>query len=184
MADWGRKRDGRGMGFAFLNYSDSLVAGAAEVSVERCTGKVAVHNFWCALDCGIAVQPDNVAAQSESSIVYGLGLALMERITIKDGPVEQSNFYDYLIPRMSDVPLMHIEVISTDNPPIPKLSNIKLRRARCLTSSPGRRQMPNRCLMRSFKVPRACARPCSALSFCTTAIFCDLRRPIILRPKF
>jgi hypothetical protein len=76
-----------------------------------------LHNFWCALDCGIAVQPDNVAAQTESSIVYGLGLALMERITIKNGVVEQSNFYDYLIPRMSDVPPMHIEVISTDNPP-------------------------------------------------------------------
>jgi isoquinoline 1-oxidoreductase subunit beta len=117
MADWGKKRDGRGMGFAFLNYSDSLVAGAAEISLERSTGKVTVHNFWCALDCGIAVQPDNVAAQTESSIVYGLGLALMERITIKDGAVEQSNFYDYLIPRMSDVPPMHIEVISTDNPP-------------------------------------------------------------------
>jgi isoquinoline 1-oxidoreductase subunit beta len=117
MADWGRKRDGRGMGFAFLNYSDSLVAGAAEISLERSTGKVAVHNFWCALDCGIAVQPDNVAAQTESSIVYGLGLALMERITIKDGAVEQSNFYDYLIPRMSDIPPMHIEVISTDNSP-------------------------------------------------------------------
>jgi len=117
MADWGRKRDGRGMGFAFLNYSDSLVAGAAEVSLERSTGEVTLHNFWCALDCGIAVQPDNVAAQSESSIVYGLGLALMERITVKDGAVEQSNFYDYRIPRMSDVPLMHIEVISTDNPP-------------------------------------------------------------------
>ena len=69
-----------------------------------------------AFDSGIAVQPDNVAAQAESSIVYGLGLALMERITIKDGAVEQSNFYDYLIPRMSDVPPMHIEVISTDNP--------------------------------------------------------------------
>jgi isoquinoline 1-oxidoreductase subunit beta len=117
MADWGKKRGGHGMGFAFLNYSDSLVAGAAEVSLERSTGKVAVHNFWCALDCGIAVQPDNVAAQTESSIVYGLGLALMERITIKDGAVEQSNFYDYAIPRMSEVPPMHIEVISTDNPP-------------------------------------------------------------------
>ena len=117
MADWGKKRDGRGMGFAFLNYSDSLVAGAGEVSVDRSTGQIKLHNFWCALDCGRAVQPDNVAAQTESSIVYGLGLALMERITLKDGAVEQSNFYDYRIPRMSDVPLMHIEVISTDNPP-------------------------------------------------------------------
>jgi isoquinoline 1-oxidoreductase subunit beta len=117
MAEWGKKRDGRGMGFAFLNYSDSLVAGAGEVSLDRSTGEIRLHNFWCALDCGRAVQPDNVAAQTESSIVYGLGLALMERITVKDGTVEQSNFYDYRIPRMSEVPLMHIEVISTDNPP-------------------------------------------------------------------
>ena len=117
MADWGKKRDGRGLGFAFINYSDSLVAGAAEISVDRSTGQVTVHDFWCAIDCGIAVQPDNVAAQSESSIVYGLGLSLMERITIRDGAVEQSNFYDYRVPRMNEVPAMHIEVISTDNAP-------------------------------------------------------------------
>jgi len=117
MAEWGRKRDGRGMGFAFTNYSDSLVAGAAEVSLDRASGAIKVHNIWCAIDCGIAVQPDNVVAQTESSIVYGLGLGLMERITIRDGAVEQSNFYDYSVPRMSDVPQMHIELIRTDNPP-------------------------------------------------------------------
>lgn len=63
------------------------------------------------------VQPDNVVAQTESSIVYGIGVALSERITIKDGVVEQSNFYDYRVPRMNEVPLMHIEVIATDNHP-------------------------------------------------------------------
>jgi isoquinoline 1-oxidoreductase beta subunit len=117
MADWGRKRDGRGMGFAFIDYSGSLLAGAAEVSLDRASGQIRVHNFWCAIDCGVAVQPDNVAAQSESSIVYGLGLALTERISIKDGAVEQSNFYDYRVPRMNEVPAMHVEVIPTDNPP-------------------------------------------------------------------
>ena len=44
-------------------------------------------------------------------------MALTERITIKDGAVEQSNFYDYRVPRMNDIPLMHIEVIATDNHP-------------------------------------------------------------------
>jgi isoquinoline 1-oxidoreductase beta subunit len=88
-----------------------------EISIDRSTGKIKLHNVWCAIDCGVAVQPDNVIAQTESSIVYGIGLALTERISIKDGAVEQSNFYDYLVPRISDVPLMHIEVISTDNPP-------------------------------------------------------------------
>ena len=75
------------------------------------------YNFWCTIDCGVAVQPDNVIAQTESSIVYGLGLTLSERISIKDGIVEQSNFYDYSLPRMKDVPEMHIELIQTDNHP-------------------------------------------------------------------
>ena len=57
------------------------------------------------------------SAQTESSIVYGLGMALSERISVKDGSVEQSNFYDYRVPRMNEVPEMHIEVIPTDNHP-------------------------------------------------------------------
>jgi isoquinoline 1-oxidoreductase beta subunit len=117
IADWGRKRDGRGLGFAFIDYSGTLTAGIAEVSIDRSNGQIHVHNFWCTLDCGIPVQPDNVVAQTESSIVYGLGMALSERITIKDGAVEQSNFYDYRVPRMNEVPMMHIEVIATDNHP-------------------------------------------------------------------
>jgi isoquinoline 1-oxidoreductase subunit beta len=58
-----------------------------------------------------------VVAQTESSIVYGLGMTLSERISVKNGAVEQSNFYDYRVPRMNEVPLMHIEVIATDNHP-------------------------------------------------------------------
>ena len=65
----------------------------------------------------MAVQPDNVVAQTESSIVYGLGVTLSELITIKNGAVEQNNFYDYHVPRMKDVPQMHIEVIATENHP-------------------------------------------------------------------
>jgi isoquinoline 1-oxidoreductase beta subunit len=117
MANWGRKREGRGLGFAFIDYSGTLTAGIAEASIDRSNGQIRVHNFWCTLDCGVAVQPDNVVAQTESSIVYGLGMALSERITIKDGAVEQSNFYDYRVPRMNEVPMMHIEVIATDNHP-------------------------------------------------------------------
>src|SRR5215813_12139689 len=92
MAEWGKKRDGRALGFAYLDYSGSQVAGIAEISVDRANGKIKVHNFWCTIDCGVAVQPDNVVAQQESSIVYGLGVALTEVITIKNGIVEQNNF--------------------------------------------------------------------------------------------
>jgi isoquinoline 1-oxidoreductase beta subunit len=117
MAEWGKKRDGRALGFAYLDYSGSQVAGIAEVSLDRASGVIKVHNFWCTIDCGVAVQPDNVIAQQESSIIYGLGVTLSELITIKNGAVEQNNFYDYHVPRMKDVPQMHIEVIATENHP-------------------------------------------------------------------
>ncbi len=118
MANWGKKpADGRALGFAFIDYSDSLLGGIAEISVNRASGQIKVHNFWCAMDCGVPVQPDNVVAQTESSIVYGLGMALTERITVKDGAIEQSNFYDYQVMRMRDLPQIHIEILPTDNPP-------------------------------------------------------------------
>jgi len=117
MSDYRRARPGRSLGFAFIDYSNTMLAGVAEVSVDRQSGRIRVHNFWCAIDPGIAVQPDNIVAQTESSIVYGLGLALTERITIKDGMVQQSNFYDYQVPRMRDVPEMHVKLMPTPNPP-------------------------------------------------------------------
>jgi len=117
MSDYRRPRPGRGLGFAFIDYSATMVAGVAEVSVDRQTGAIRVHNFWCAIDPGIAVQPDNIVAQTESSIVYGIGLALTERITFKDGVVQQSNFYDYTVPRQRDIPEMHVKLMPTPNPP-------------------------------------------------------------------
>ena len=72
--------------------------------------------MWTALDPGITVQPDNIKAQTESSIVYGLGFALFERITIDDGAVQQSGFYDYQVPRMNEIPEMHIEVVADQQP--------------------------------------------------------------------
>jgi isoquinoline 1-oxidoreductase beta subunit len=117
LADWGRKRDGHGLGAAYIDYSGTQVAAVVEISVDQSSGTIKVHNVWCTIDCGTAVQPDNVVAQTESSIVYGIGLALTERISIKDGAVEQSNFYDYIVPRNRDVPPMHVEVIQTDNHP-------------------------------------------------------------------
>jgi isoquinoline 1-oxidoreductase subunit beta len=117
VADWGRKREGFALGAAYIDYSGTQVATVTEISLDQRTGKIKLHNVWCVIDCGVAVQPDNVIAQTESSIVYGIGLALTERISIKDGAVEQSNFYDYIIPRNSDVPPMHVEVVQTDNHP-------------------------------------------------------------------
>jgi isoquinoline 1-oxidoreductase subunit beta len=117
MSGWERKREGTALGVATMVKDDTLAAGVAEVSVDRGTGKLKVHNVWCAIDAGIAVQPRNLAAQTEGSIIYGLGHVLREKIVIKDGRVRQSNYTDYEVARMSDVPNIEVKVVSTNNPP-------------------------------------------------------------------
>ena len=117
MSDWTRKRNGTALGIGTMVKDDTLAAGVAEVSLDRATGKIKVHNLWAAVDAGIAVQPRNLAAQTEGSIVYGLGSVLREKITIKDGRVLQSNYSDYEVARMSDVPNIEIKIVSTANKP-------------------------------------------------------------------
>ena len=117
MSDWQRKRDGTALGVGTMVKDDTLAAGVAEVALDRNTGKIKVLNFWAALDAGIAVQPRNLAAQTEGSIVYALGHVLREKIDIKNGRVLQSNYTDYEVARMSDVPNIEIKVVSTDNHP-------------------------------------------------------------------
>lgn len=117
MSDWTRKRDGTALGLASQVKDGTLAAGVAEVSLDRASGKIKVRNFWAAIDAGIAVQPRNVAAQTEGSIVFGLGHVLREKITIENGRVLQSNYLDYEVTRMSDVPPIEVKVVSTDNPP-------------------------------------------------------------------
>jgi isoquinoline 1-oxidoreductase beta subunit len=117
MSDWKRKRDGTALGVAVMEKDETFAAGVAEVSVDRSSGLVKVHNIWAAIDAGIAVQPKNLAAQTEGGIVWGVGHVLREKITIKDGRVQESNFRDYLVPRMSDMPNIEVKVLSTNNPP-------------------------------------------------------------------
>jgi isoquinoline 1-oxidoreductase subunit beta len=117
MARWGEKRDGSALGFTYMNYSGTQIALVAEVAVDRASGELKVPNVWVALDPGIAVQPNNIVAQTESSIIYGVGFALFERITTEDGVVQQSGFYDYHVPRMNEVPQTHVELIPTNNHP-------------------------------------------------------------------
>jgi isoquinoline 1-oxidoreductase beta subunit len=117
MSDWHKPRRERGLGVAVMEKDDTLAAGVADVSLDRSTGKIKVHNIWAAIDAGIAVQPRNLAAQIEGSIVFGLGHVLREKITIKNGRVQESNFNDYPVPRMSDMPNIEVKVVSTDNPP-------------------------------------------------------------------
>ena len=88
----------------------------AEVSVDRKTGNVRVHELWSAVDCGVCLQPANVRAQIESAAVWGVS-ALRERLTYKDGMAQQTNFHDYPVLRMADVPKITTKVLVTDNKP-------------------------------------------------------------------
>ncbi len=118
MADWKRARPkDRALGIAFSDYHESFSAGIAEVSLDRKTGKIRVHDYWIAGDAGIVVQPENAHAQLESAVVYGLSSALIEELTFKDGAVVQTNFHQYQLLRMSDMPEIHTRVIVTDNAP-------------------------------------------------------------------
>lgn len=116
MADWTRKRNDRALGIAYTPYSNSHAALIAEVSVNRSTGAIRVHEVWCAVDVGLAAQPAIVASQMEGGILQGMSMALFERVTVKGGAVQQSNFHDYRILRMSETPEVTVQVLSTDNP--------------------------------------------------------------------
>ncbi len=110
--------DGRAKGISFVERSGSLGSGVCEISVDRKTGEITVHRFWIALDAGTVVQPDNVKAQLEGGIIMGISSVLKERITVVDGAVQQSNFHDYSILRMEDIPeSIETTLIKSTNPP-------------------------------------------------------------------
>lgn len=119
MAGWDNKPPtGRARGVAFTDHGGSFAAGIAEISLDEATSKIRVHRFWLAADVGIAVQPANTRAQLEGGIVMGLSSVLQERITFKDGQVEQSNFHDYPLLRMADAPEeITIELIPSQERP-------------------------------------------------------------------
>ncbi len=119
MAGWsGQPPSGRARGVAFVERSGTLAAGVAEISLDEESGRIRVHRFWCAADGGIVVQPRNARAQIEGGIVNGLSTALLERLTLRDGRVEQSNFHDYSILRMSDMPDIEVRFIPSNEPPM------------------------------------------------------------------
>src|SRR5436190_8830929 len=92
--------------------------GAVEISLDTASGKIRVHKVWLAVDGGLVVQPAAAKANVESAIIYGLSSVLHERITIKDGAVEQSNFHDYNVMRMSDLPdEMTVQFVDVDTRP-------------------------------------------------------------------
>jgi isoquinoline 1-oxidoreductase beta subunit len=119
MCDYRAKRpEGRALGVSITERSGSLGAGAVELSLDRASGAIRVHKVWVAVDGGLIVQPEQAKHNVESAIIYGLSSVLHERVTIRAGKVEQSNFHDYRLMRMSDVPdEMHVRFVDVDTRP-------------------------------------------------------------------
>jgi len=106
---------GRARGIALHESFDAIVAQVVEVAVED--GQPRVHRVWCAVDAGIAINPDTIAAQMESGIVYGMSAALFGEITFEDGSPQQSNFPDYEVITMGNMPLIETEIIKSTEAP-------------------------------------------------------------------
>jgi isoquinoline 1-oxidoreductase beta subunit len=106
---------GRARGVAVHESFGSFVAQVAEVSIVD--GKIRVHRVTCAVDCGIAVNPATISAQMESGIAFGLGAALHGEITFQDGQVVQSNFDDYRVLRLTEMPQVDVHVVPSRERP-------------------------------------------------------------------
>jgi isoquinoline 1-oxidoreductase beta subunit len=106
---------GRSRGVAVHESFDSVCAHVVEVSVEN--NAIRVHRVTSAIDCGTAVNPLGVEAQVQSAMVFGLSAALYGKITLKDGMVEQTNFHDYPVLRIDEMPEMSVHIVPSSAPP-------------------------------------------------------------------
>jgi isoquinoline 1-oxidoreductase beta subunit len=111
-AGWGKPLPaGSARGIALHQSFNTFVAQAVEISKDR------IERVVCAVDCGVAVNPNIIAMQMESGIGYGLSAALSGAITLKDGVVDQSNFHDYPVLRMNQMPRIETWIVdSTEKP--------------------------------------------------------------------
>jgi isoquinoline 1-oxidoreductase beta subunit len=109
-ANWGSALPrGRARGIAVHESFGSICAQVAEVSLDG--NDIRVHKVVAAFDCGLVVNPLTVEAQLQSAIAFGLSAALFGAVTFKDGRVEQSNFHDYRVLRMNEMPLVEVHLV-------------------------------------------------------------------------
>jgi isoquinoline 1-oxidoreductase beta subunit len=116
-ARWGQPLAARvGRGVAAQSVFGSYLATIAEAEVDR-NGEVKVRRIVCAVDCGIAVNPDTIAAQIEGGLIFGLTAALHSQITIAKGRVQQNNFNDYRMMRINEAPAIEVHLIHSEEAP-------------------------------------------------------------------
>ena len=115
-AGWGKPLPaGHARGIAIQESFQSIVAEVAEISVSP-SGELKVHRVVAAVDCGEAINPDTIEAQTESGIIFGLTAALFGEISIEKGAVTQSNFGDYEMVRLAGTPAIEVHIIESGAP--------------------------------------------------------------------
>jgi isoquinoline 1-oxidoreductase beta subunit len=115
-AGWGTPPpEGRVRGLAMAESFQTYLAQVAEISLGD--GGVRVHKVVCAMDCGVAINPDNVRAQMEGGIGFGLGAILAEEITLTDGVVDQGNYDAYPPLRIDPMPEIEVHIVSSTERP-------------------------------------------------------------------
>ncbi|MDX2369905.1 MAG: xanthine dehydrogenase family protein molybdopterin-binding subunit [Colwellia sp.] len=107
---------GRYRGIAIAKSFEGIVAQVAEISISD-DGEVRVHKVTIAVDCGRTVNPDTVQAQMEGGMVFGLTAALWGECNIENGRVKQSNFHDYRMLKMAEMPVVETHIIQNDEEP-------------------------------------------------------------------
>jgi isoquinoline 1-oxidoreductase subunit beta len=117
MAGW-RKGEKAGRGVSFVTNAGTYLGTIAQVTVDRTSGVVRVPEIWIAADVGVPISPRNLDAQLQSAVIHSLSNLLKERITFKNGEVQQSNFYDYSVIRMSEAPEVHTQVVPSKRDPV------------------------------------------------------------------
>jgi isoquinoline 1-oxidoreductase subunit beta len=114
---WGKPLPaGQGRGIALCTGFGTFIAQVVQVSVDK-QGAVTPTHVWCVVDCGVTVNPDTVEAQMQSGIVFGLSGALWGEVTLKDGRVEQANFHNYRVVRMSEAPKIDVQLVKSAEAP-------------------------------------------------------------------
>ncbi|MGB6986004.1 MAG: molybdopterin cofactor-binding domain-containing protein [Candidatus Aquilonibacter sp.] len=114
-ASWGSPEPGTKQGLAFGAWGGAPVATIAEVSMNGKTPRV--HRAFVVTDVGIIVNPAIVRQQLEGATNFGLSMALASKITIKDGAVQQHNFYDFTVLHMDQAPEIHVDFIDSGAAP-------------------------------------------------------------------
>jgi len=107
---------GKGRGIAVAEAFKTYVAQVAEVTVDD-AGRVTVDRVVCAVDCGIPINPDVIAAQMEGGIGFGLGAVMFSAITLKNGRVEQDNFNNFRVLRINEMPKVEVHIVQSSEAP-------------------------------------------------------------------